>query len=84
MAYGHPRATYENALARAYSSLHTAERAAVRDGDEGAAEDCGQLLQEVVRLQTASLKGPLKPYKGQMTFHSVSTYPSVSPVDSEQ
>ena len=84
MAYGHPRATYENALARAYSGLHTAERAAAKSGDEGAVEDCGQLLREVVRLQYASLKGPLKPYKGQMTFHGVSTYPSASPVDSEQ
>lgn len=58
--YSKSRAEYESALSRAHRALYVACEAADDCRDEGAADDCRQLLKEVTRLAEASLKGKLK------------------------
>lgn len=49
------RSRYETQLAKAHQSLYWAYVAADDLGDEGAADDCMRMLNEISRLATASL-----------------------------
>lgn len=51
------RAKYETQLGRAHRSLFWAVNAARAMGDEGAAQDCEQILSELSRLNADSLDG---------------------------
>lgn len=57
MATGTARAHYETQLGRAHRSLFWAVQRAREMGDEGAAQDCEQLLAEITRLNEDSLQG---------------------------
>lgn len=56
MAIGTARAHYETQLGRAHRSLFWAVERAREMGDEGAAQDCEQLLAEITRLNEDSLR----------------------------
>lgn len=64
--YTTARATYESAIARAFRSVFQALSAAEALGDEGSCEDLSGMLEHLSSMQVDSLKGKVKPLKGQL------------------
>lgn len=71
MGYSKSRATFEAQLAVAHRALYRASEAAEGMRDDGAEEDCLQLLREVARVAEQSLKSNPRArpqLKGQMSI----------------
>lgn len=59
------RSRYEQSLATAHRAIYRAIDQAEQLGDQGAEHDCHQILKEIQRLAEASLRGKVRPMRGQ-------------------